>query len=185
MQLSTVSTVALLSVATAIWSPPVSAQDERDFVFTDDEGHLVLRFAGAGPAGPDAHALEEVVNASFSTMIHDHLRADLIFEAEPVDFPWADSVEPRVRSRALALGHRFSSIDVECRSTTCRLVMEHDERRDVAGHQALIEIVQRELEPLIDADPSGFEPIFLIAAYEQQFEIPQVKVYLRRSTGRD
>jgi hypothetical protein len=168
MQVSAFSIVALLSVAAAVWSPPVSADDERDFIFTDDEGHLVLRFAGAGPSGPDRHALEEVVN-----------------ESEPVDSEWAASMEPRVRAQATALGHRFSSIDAECRSTTCRLVLAHDERWSVAEHQALIEIVQRELEPLVEGDQSGFEPIFLIAAYEQQFEMPRVKVYLRRSTSRD
>ena len=183
MRLTGLSIVALTGLLAAAWSPGASAGDERDFIFTDDEGHLVLRFAGSGPGGPDIHELEEVVNQSFSVMVHDRLRADLLFEAEAVDPAWAASTEPRVRSQVGALGRRFSSIDVECRSASCRVLLEHVERLDVAEHQALVDVVQGTLEPLIGG--AGFTPVFLIAAYEQQFERPLVKVYLRRATAPD
>jgi len=185
MQLSVLSIVASMGLAALAWAQPVPAPSERDFIFTDDEGHLVLRFAGSGPQGPDAVELEEVVNQSFSNMIHDHLRADLIFEAEHVDPEWAPGMEARIESHLGELQPLFSAIDLECRSASCRLVMDHTERRSVAEHQALVDTVQAALEPLTRHGSGGFAPIFLIAAYEQQFEMPQVKVYLRRATADD
>lgn len=176
---------AIMGLAAGGWSASLFAQNERDFVFTDDEGHLVLRFAGSGPAGPDAHELEEVVNQSFSTMVHDQLRADLIFGAERVDAQWAPSMEPRIRSHLTALEGRFSMIEVKCRSMTCRVVMEETQRLDVEQHQALMDIVQNALEPLTRKGRSHFDPVFLIAAYEQLFETPQIKVYLKRATASD
>lgn len=181
MQLAVLSIVAAMGLAAVAWSQPAPAPSERDFIFTDDEGHLVLRFAGSGPQGPDARELEEVVNQSFSTMIHDHLRADLIFEAERVDSDWAPSMEARIEPHLDDIRPLFYAIDLQCRSASCRLVMDHSERRSVAGHQALIDTVQAAIEPLTRHGADGFAPIFLIAAYEQQFETPQVKVYLRRA----
>lgn len=185
MRLFAPTIAAIMGLAAAGWSASLFAQNERDFVFTDDEGHLVLRFAGSGPAGPDARELEEVVNQSFSTMVHDQLRADLIFGAEPVDSKWARSMEPRIRSHLAGLEDRFSMIDIQCRSMTCRVVMEETERLDVEQHQALMDVVQNTLEPLTGKGRSSFDPVFLIAAYEQLFETPQIKVYLKRSTAPD
>jgi hypothetical protein len=185
MQLPVLSVIVSMGLAAAAWSQPVPAPVERDFIFTDDEGHLVLRFAGSGPQGPDAGELEEVVNQSFSNMIHDHLRADLIFEAERVDPEWAPGMEARIESHLGDLKPLFSAIDLQCRSASCRLVMDHTERRSVAEHQALVDIVQSAIEPLTRHGADGFAPIFLIAAYEQQFEMPQVKVYLRRAAAPD
>jgi hypothetical protein len=185
MRLFAMTITVITGLAAAGWSASLFAQNERDFVFTDDEGHLVLRFAGSGPGGPDAHELEEVVNQSFSTMVHDQLRADLIFGAEPIDSEWARSMEPRIRSHLTSLDDRFSMIDVECRSMTCRVVMEETERLDVEQHQALMDIVQSALEPLTGKGRSHFDPVFLIAAYEQLFETPQIKAYLKRATAPD
>jgi len=45
----------------------------------------------------------------------------------------------------------------------------------------MLATVQRALESFIDAHPSSFDPVFLIAAYDQLLETPSITVYLRRS----
>ena len=160
----------------------VAESNERDFIFTDEDGHLVLRFAGAGPAGPDPVELEEVINAAFSTMVHDRLRADLLFGAERVDPEWAEVMEPELRSQIAPIRHAFGEIEIECRARTCRMLMEHAAHGSVAEHSKLIDTVQQALEPMTQGSQARFEPIFLIGAYEQQFETPLIKVYLRRAT---
>lgn len=56
------------------------------------------------------------------------------------------------------------------------------EAERVVEHQELIGLVQDALGPLVEAETSGFENSYLIAAYEQRFEVPLIKVYLRRTT---
>jgi hypothetical protein len=167
------------------WPLLAAAQDERDYVFTDEDGHLVLRFAGSDPGGLEPDQFDEILNAEFSQMVHDRLRADLRFDTEPVDAEWADRMESRI---AMDLGDMdldfwslFLDIIVECRSASCRLLLEHNHRLDVSGHRSLMGRVQSGLQSLLDANPGSFEPVFLMAAYDQQLEVPHIKAFLRRA----
>jgi hypothetical protein len=182
MRVYVLAIAASWGLATAASAQPVATPGERDFIFTDDEGHLVLRFVGAGPDAPDRHQRDEIMNQEFSIMIHDDLRADLSFEAERVDSKWAAIMEPRIESQAAEIGHAFSTIEIECRLATCRLMLEQADRRSVVEHQELIGLVQDVLAPLVAGEAAGFESSYLIAAYEQRFEVPLIKVYLRRTT---
>jgi hypothetical protein len=182
MQLRAPAIAALSLLANVVSAQPPATGGERDFVFTDDDGHLVLRFVGAGPGAPDRHQRDEILNQEFSVMIHDDLRADLQFESERVDAEWAALTEPRIEARADQVRSAFSAIEIECRSTTCRLMLEHADRRSVREHQQLIAFVQDALAPLVGSESSGFERSYLIAAYEQRAEAPLIKVYLRRTT---
>jgi hypothetical protein len=180
---------ALVIAASFVWAGAcgprlAAAQGERDFVFTDDEGHLVLRFAGAEPGGLDENQMEEVVNVQLSTMVHDRLRADTVFEAEPVDSKWADSMEARIEGRVSEIGAAFSAMNVECRSVSCRVVLEHSGGRSVSEHQSLMETVQHAFRAFIAANPGSFEPVFLIAGQYQEPENPYIKLFLRRAAGR-
>ena len=161
-----------------------AAQDERDFVFTDEDGHRVLRFAGSEPGGLDPDQFDEIVNVEFSTMVHDRLRADLRFDAEPVDSEWAASMRTRLEAHLSDVGPEFSAVEVECRSASCRLVLEHAVRWRLPEHRSRMGVVQRVIQDFIRADPESFEPVFLITAYDQELETPHIKAFLER-TDRD
>lgn len=168
-------------LALAAWQPCAVAQDAQDFVYTDEEGHLVLRFAGARPGSLDASQIEEIVNVHLSTMVHDRLRADSLFEAEPVDAQWASRLEPRIERHVTETAPEFTSITVECRSASCRLVLEHESTWSVSAHQALMETAQRVIRSFIEADSAGFKHVFLIAGHYQEPESPYTKVFMRRA----
>lgn len=180
MRFSRLTIAALFGLAVAVWPQLAATQDERDFVFTDDEGHLILRFAGAEPGGLDANQIEEIVNVQLSTMVHYRLRADAVFEAEPVNSEWADSMESRIERHVSKTGSEFSMITVECRSASCRLVLEHSSGWSVSEHQSLMGIAQLVIQAFIKASPASFEPVFLIAAHYQEPENPYIKLFLRR-----
>lgn len=185
VRLSALLLAASFGVTVAVWPQLAAAQDQTDFVFTDAEGHLVLRFAGAKPGGLDENQLEEIVNVQLSTMVHDRLRADAVFEAEPVDSKWAESMESRIERHVRETGSGFSAVDAECRSASCRLVLEHATTWSVEAHRALMGIAQQAIRRFIDANPASFEPIFLIAAHYQEPEKPYMKLFLRRAAGQD
>lgn len=183
MRLSALICAVSLALTSPVWPQLAAAQDDLDFVFTDVEGHMLLRFAGAGPGGISADQMDEVVNVSLSTMVHDRLRADALFTAEPVDSQWAESLTPELRRHVSETGPDFSSLDVECRSSTCRLVLEHPTGRNIVRHQDLMGDVQLVIEAFIEAHPASFDPVFLITAYTQERETPNIKAFLRRATS--
>lgn len=181
MRASVSSALISLGLALAMWPQSGRTQSDRDFVFTDLEGHLVLRFAGTGAIGLDLSQAEEILNAEFSTMVHDRLRADLQFEEEPRDPEWAASMEPRIEEHVKHAGSEFSDIFVECRAASCRVIMEQPMHWSVPAHQAVLETVQESLEAFIAAHRQHFEPVFLITAYDQETETPHIKAFLRRT----
>lgn len=181
MRASFSSTVISLGLALAIGPKSAPAQSDRDFVFTDQEGHLVLRFAGTGATGLDSSQAEEILNAEFSTMVHDRLRADLRFEAEPRDPEWAASIEPQIEDHVKHAGPEFSDILVQCRAASCRVIMEQPIHWSVSAHQAVLETVQASIETFIAAHRQYFEPVFLITAYYQETETSHIKAFLRRT----
>jgi len=181
MRFSTLTIVASFGLAVVVWPQLAATQDERDFVFTDDEGHLVLRFVGAELSGLDANQREEIVNAEFSAMVHDRLRADIRFDSEPDDSEWADLMEPRIERHVRETGPEFLAIEVRCRSASCRLLLEHTRRLQVSEHRLLMGSVQRALQAFMEVNPASFEPVFLMAAYDQEFEIPHIKAFLGRA----
>ena len=181
MRASISSVVISLGLALAMWPQSGRTQSDRDFVFTDLEGHLVLRFAGTGATGLDSSQAEEILNAEFSTMVHDRLRADLQFEVEPRDREWAASMEPQIKELVKHAGPEFSDILVECRAASCRVIMEQPVHWSVPEHQAVLETVQKSLEAFIAARRQHFEPIFMITAYDQETETSHIKAFLRRT----
>jgi hypothetical protein len=181
MQASVSSAVIFLGLALAMWPQYGRTQSDRDFVFADLEGHLVIRFAGTGHTGLDASQAEEVLNAEFSSMVHDRLRADLMFEDEPRDPEWAATMEPQIAEHVEHAGPEFSGIYTECRAASCRVVMEQSMHWTVPEHRAVLETVQKSLEAFIAARPQHFEPIFMITAYYQERETPHIKAFLRRT----
>ena len=170
-----------LALALAIGPQPGRTQPDRDFVFTDSEGHLVIRFAGTGERDLAPSQREELVNAELSSMVHDRLRADLLFEAEPPDVDWARSMEPQIEARVERFGPEFSARFVECRAASCRIIMEQPAHSTVAQHEAMLETVQESLEAFLAARRQYFRPVFMIAAYDQETETPHIKVFLRRN----
>jgi hypothetical protein len=156
-------------------------QSDRDFVFTDVDGHLVIRFAGTGTTGLDSSQAEEVLNAELSSMVHDRLRADLLFENEPRDPEWALSMEPQIEQHVKHAGPDFSDLFVQCRRASCRVIMEQPLQWSVPEHQAVLETVQESLEAFIATRRQQFEAVFMITAYYQGFETPHIKAFLRRS----
>ena len=81
MRFSALIIVTTYCLAITAWPKLAHAQGERDFVFTDEEGHLVLRYAGAKDGSLTTRQKDEIINVSLSTMVHDHLRADVEFDA--------------------------------------------------------------------------------------------------------
>jgi len=173
-----------LILATAAAPRLAGAEGDRDFVFVDEDGHIVFRFAGSGPGRPTDDQMEEIIDQEFSVMVHDRLRADLLFEAEPMDSRWADTTEPRLAELVTEMKLDFSMIDIACRSASCRLLLEH-ERLNVSEHTSLMGEVQRAIHAFNEADPAGFEHVFLITAYDQLDQTPHVKAFLRRAAGAD
>lgn len=173
--------VILLGLALTAWSPPGRTQSERDFVFADEEGHLVVRFPGIGATGLDSWQADEILNAEFSSMVHDRLRADLQFEVEPRDPDWARSMEPQLEDHVERAGPEFSRIFVECRTASCRIIMEESTHSSLTQHRAVLETVQGSLEAFIATHAQHFEPVFMITAYDQERETPHIKAFLRRT----
>lgn len=170
--------VVLLGLAVALSAHAAAAQVGRDFVFTDADGHLVLRFPGTTP---DANQLEEMSNVHLSTMVHDRLRADFLFEAEHLDAEWAHPMESQLEQLHSSLGREFSKLDAECRSASCRLVLEHSPTFEVAAHQALMGIAQRVFQEFIEANPGSFERVSLMTGHYQEPDPPFMKVFLQRA----
>jgi hypothetical protein len=163
-----------------MWPQSGRTQSERDFVFTDLDGHLVLRFAGTGATGLDSTQADEVLNQEFSRMVHDRLRADLLFEAEPRDPDWARPMEPQIEKHVEHAGPEFSDIFTECRAASCRVIMEQPVHWSVTEHQAVLGTVQASLEAFVAAHRQHFEPVFMITAYDKETETPHIKAFLRR-----
>jgi hypothetical protein len=176
--------VVSLGLALTTWPQSGRAQSDRDFVFTDEEGHLVIRFVGIGAAGLDPSQAYEILNAEFSRMVHDRLHADLKFQDEPRDPDWAASMEPRIESHVRHVDYGdagFSDIFVECRAASCRIIMEQPVHFGVQEHQAVLGSVQQSLEAFIATHRQHFEPGFMITAYDQANETPHIKAFLSRS----
>lgn len=164
-----------------MWPQSGRTQSDRDYVFADEDGHLVIRFVGTGATGLDSSQTEEIVNAEFSSMVHDRLRADLLFEDEPRDPEWAASMEPEIEAHVEHAGPEFSGIFTDCRMASCRVIMEQPGHWTVPEHGAVLETVQKSLEAFIAARRQHFEPIFMITAYDQANETPHIKAILRRT----
>ena len=181
MRASVSSAVISLGLALAMLPQTGRTQPERDFVFTDLDGHLIVRFAGTGATGLDPAQVDEISNAEFSSMVHDRLRADLLFEDEPRDPEWALSMEPQIEQTVKHAGPDFSDLFVECRAASCRVIMEQPLYWSVPEHQAVLETVQESLEAFIATRRQHFETVFMITAYYQEFETSHIKAFLRRS----
>jgi hypothetical protein len=67
-------------------------------------------------------------------MVHDRLRADLLFEAEPPDAEWAAWMEPQIEKHVMHGDPQFSDIFVERRVAPCRIVVEQPVHWSVAQH---------------------------------------------------
>jgi hypothetical protein len=174
-------TIISLGLALAMWPQAGQTQSDRDYVFDDLEGHLVIRFAGTGTSALHPSQAEEVINAELSSMVHDRLRADLLFEDESRDPEWAASMVPQIREHVRYAGSEFSDIFTECRAGSCRVIMEQPGHWTVPEHQAVLDTVQESLEAFVAARRQHFEPIFMIVAYYQEFETPHIKAFLRRT----
>lgn len=181
MQASLSSAIIPLGLVLAMWSQAGRTQSDRDFVFTDLDGHLVIRFAGTGATGLNSTQAYEVLNAEFSTMVHDRLHADLVFEDEPRDADWAASMEPQIAEHVMHAGPEFSDIFVACRAASCRVIMEQPVHWSVPEHRAVLEAVQESLEAFIASRRQHFAPVFLITAYYQEYETSHIKAFLRRT----
>jgi hypothetical protein len=181
MRASVSFAVISLGLALAMWPQSSRAQSGRDFVFTDEEGHLVLRFAGTGARGLDPSEAYESLNQEFSRMVHDRLHADLLFENEPRDPDWAASMEPQIERHVTHAGPEFSDIFVQCRAASCRIIMEQPVHWSVPEHRAVLETVEESLEAFIAARRQHFEPVFMITAYYQETETSHIKAFLRRT----
>ena len=175
------SAVISLGLTLAILPQYGRSQSDRDFVFTDLDGHLVVRFAGTGATGLDSSQIDEISNAEFSSMVHDRLRADLLFEDELRDAEWALSMEPQIEQHVKHAGPDFSDLFVECRAASCRVIMEQPLHWTVPEHQAVLETVQQSLEAFIATRRQHFEPVFMITAYYQESETSHIKAFLRRT----
>ena len=173
--------VISLGLTLAILPQYGRSQSDRDFVFTDLDGHLVVRFAGAGATGLDTSQIDEISNAEFSSMVHDRLRADLLFEDEPRDAGWALSMEPQIEQHVKHAGPDYSDLFVECRAASCRVIMEQPLHWTVPEHQAVLATVQESLEAFIATRRQHFEPVFMITAYDQESETSHIKAFLRRT----
>ena len=45
--------------------------------------------------------------------------------------------------------------------------------------------VQFVIQGFVEGDPASCNPVFLIAAYDQELETPNIKVFLPRATSRE
>jgi hypothetical protein len=181
MRNSVALAIVLLTSALTMGPRFALAQSDRDFVFTDEDGHLVVRFVGTGATGLDPSQAEEILNAEFSSMVHDRLRADLMFEDEPRDRDWDARMAPVLREHASLAGLHFTEVFVECRAASCRIVMDQPGHWSVSQHLVVLEAVVESLEDFIAEQRPQFEPGFMITAYYQQYQIPHIKAFLRRA----
>ena len=181
MRARAVYAVIFLGLALAMGPESAWTQSDRDFVFTDEDGHLLLRFAGTGATGLDSSQAYEILNQEFSRMVHDRLHADLLFAQEPRDPAWAASMEPQIQRHVSHIGLEFSDIFVECRAASCRVIMEQPMHWSVPAHRAVLETVQDSLEAFIAERRADFEPVFLITAYYQEAATSHIKAFLRRT----
>ncbi|HEY8520317.1 MAG TPA: hypothetical protein VIN61_09565 [Gammaproteobacteria bacterium] len=180
MRIATFAITATVGLAVA--GPRAgAAEDARDFVFTDSEGHMVLRFVGVPSMGLSEDQLEEIVNVQLSTMVHDRLRADARFDAEPVDAAWAQRMQARVARHVRQAAPDLASFEAACRSVSCRLVFDHPHALRVAEHQALMDRIQGVIQGLNETYPGSFAAVFLIAGQYQEPAKPFTKVFLRRA----
>lgn len=175
------SSFALISLALAMWPLAGRTQSDRDYVFQDEDGHLVLRFAGIGDKALDSSQAYEILNQEFSRMVHDRLHADLQFADERRDPDWAASMEPQIAEQVRHTGLEYSDLFVECRVASCRVIMEQRKSWSVPAHLTVLETVQESLEAFIAEHADSFEPVFLITAYEQENETSHIKAFLRRT----
>lgn len=181
MRAAVSSAVISLTLALAMWPQGGRTQSDRDYVFTDEHGHLVIRFVGANDTGLGSSQAYEILNQEFSRMVHDRLHADLRFQEEPRDPEWAASMEPQIAEHVEHAGPEFSDILVACRASSCRVIMEQPRHWSVPEHRAVLEIVQASLERFTAAHPQHFEPAFMVTAYYQETETPHIKAFLRRA----
>lgn len=181
MRIVVSSTAILLGLALTLWPPSGRTQPDRDFVFTDEDGHLVVRFPGTGATGLDSSQADEILNAEFSSMVHDRLRADLLFAAEPPDADWAAWMEPQIEQHVEHAGPSFSNIFVECRAVSCRIVMEQPGHWTVTEHQAVLETVAASIQAFVATHRQHFEPVYMMTAYDQETETSHIKAFLRRT----
>ena len=157
------------------------AQSARDFVFNDEDGHLLIRYSGIGAQGLSTTQIDEISNQEFSRMVHDRLRADLRFDVEPRDADWAAFMEPQIaRHIEHSAGHQFSDIHTECRAASCRVIMEQPGEWSLAEQLVVLNDVETSLEAFIASHRDEFEPGFMITAYYQDFKTPHIKVFLGR-----
>lgn len=175
------SAVLSLGLALAMWPENGQTQTHRDFVFADLEGHLIIRFAGIGAGGLSPAQVEEVSNSEFSSMVHDRMHADLVFEAERRDPAWAATMEPQIAEHMKHAGPEFSGVHAECRAESCRVIMEQTRHWTVPEHRAVLETVQKSVEAFIASHPQDFGRTFMLAAYYQEYETPQIKAFLQRT----
>ena len=173
--------VNLLLVALAIGPTDGRAQSGRDFVFNDEDGHLLIRFTGIGAEGLDPTQVDEISNQEFSRMVHDRLRADLRFDVEPRDADWAAFMAPQIaRHIEHSAGHQFSDITTECRAASCRVIMEQPGEWSLAGQLVVLNDVETSLETFVASHRDEFKAGFMITAYYQDFKTPHIKVFLSR-----
>jgi hypothetical protein len=176
----TLAIAVLLAVAGMPFA--VLAQHERDYINTDEEGHLIFRYAGSQSPWPTEEQMEEITNAFNSVMVHDLLRADLIFDTELRDEAWAEPMERAIEGHLATAALQASEIDAECQSKSCRLWVIQSGAWTVEDHQIAMDQVQDELQELMRAHAGRFEPVFLITAYYQESEPhPYLKVFLYRA----
>lgn len=173
--------VSLFGLAVAGAFQPAAAQGARDFAFTDNEGHRVLRFVGTTASGLTDDQREEIVNAEFSKMVHDRIRADILLDAEPTDSSWAPATSWRIEQYLHEAIEGYAEIRAECRSRTCRVVLGHDDRVQMSEHQARMNAIQPVIESMIASEVPGFEPVFLLTAYQKDGYPPDIKVFLTRA----
>lgn len=181
MRTGILSVVTSLGLALCLHSPTGLTQSDHDFVFTDEDGHLLIRFAGSRITGLQASHIDEISNQEFSRMVHDRLRADLLFEVEPRDADWAAAMRPQIVQHIKHAGPEFSNIFVECRVASCRILLEQATRRELPAHRIVLDTVQASLEAFIASNREHFEPGFMITAYDQQYQTPHIKAFLRRA----
>ena len=181
MRATVTSAAMALTLCLALWPQLGRTQSDRDYVFQDEDGHLVLRFAGVGDKGLDASQAYEILNQEFSRMVHDRLHADLQFADERRDPDWAVSMEPQIAERVRHTGLEYSDIFVECRAVSCRVIMEQQFHWSVPAHLGVLETVQASLEAFIADHRESFEPVFLITAYYQENATSHIKAFLRRT----
>jgi len=182
MRASVTSALICLVLALAMTPQCTLAQAARDYLFTDEDGHLVLRFVGVGNDGLDSSQAYEILNQEFSRMVHDRLHADLQFAAEARDPEWAASMEPQIAEHVGHSGPDFSDIFVECRAASCRVILEQPVHWSIEGHMSVLDTVQASLEAFVSAHRQHFEPSFLMTAYYQENAMSHIKAFLRRTS---